>query len=98
MRGDGQRYKLNLKTDTYFDGLLYRVAFATRAGEWQTVRLPFSEFQPSFRGRVVSDAPPLDSSRIASVGLMISDRQAGPFRLEVASISAYPARMIHERP
>ena len=91
-RGDGKRYKLNLKTDASFDGILYRIPFDTREGEWQTVHFPFSEFVANFRGRVVPDAPPLDPERITSIGLLISDKQAGPFRLEIAWLAAYPAR------
>ena len=89
VRGDGRIYKLNLKTDSSFDGILYRSSFVTREGEWQVVRLPFARFQPSFRGRVVPQAPPLDPSRITSFGLLISDKQAGPFRLEIDWIAAY---------
>ncbi|WP_369294113.1 CIA30 family protein [Klebsiella pneumoniae] len=33
--------------------------------------------------------PALDPSRITQVGLMIVDRQAGPFRLEVAWLDAW---------
>ena len=72
-RGDGRRYKLNLKTDSAFDGILYRTPFQTHAGEWQTLRFPFTEFQASFRGRAVPQAPALDPARIASVGVLISD-------------------------
>jgi monofunctional biosynthetic peptidoglycan transglycosylase len=92
VRGDGKRYKLNLKTDSSFDGVLYRVAFDTREGEWQALRFPFSEFRASFRGRAVPEAPPLDPARITTVGLLISDKQEGPFRLEIASIGAYAAQ------
>jgi monofunctional biosynthetic peptidoglycan transglycosylase len=87
--GDGKRYKLNLRTDRALDGVLYRAPFDTRAGQWITIDLPFSEFVPSFRGRVVPDAPTLEPGRVVSLGLLISDRQAGPFRLEIAWIAAY---------
>lgn len=89
VRGDGRRYKINLKTDPLPDGVLYRAVFETREDEWQTLRLPFVKFLPAFRGRIVPEAPPLDPSRVRSLGLMISDRQAGPFRLEIARIAAY---------
>lgn len=89
IRGDGNRYKVNLKHDASFDGVLYRAAFETARGEWQTVRLRFEDFVPTFRGRVIRDAEPLHRERIVSIGLMISDRQAGPFRLEVARIEAF---------
>ena len=89
IRGDDRRYKINLKTDIRADGILYRAIFETREGEWQTLRLPFGEFLPTLRGRVVPEAPPLDLSCVTSLGLMISDRQAGPFRLEITLIGAY---------
>jgi len=87
--GDGHRYKLNLRNDGALDGILYRAAFTPPAGIWREVRLPFREFVPTFRGRLVPDAPPLDLSRITTFGLMISDKQSGTFRLEVDRIEAY---------
>jgi hypothetical protein len=39
---------------------------------------------------VVRDHPPLDPSRIATFGLIIS-RQEGPFRIDIESVGAYPA-------
>jgi monofunctional biosynthetic peptidoglycan transglycosylase len=91
VRGDGKRYKLNLRTSGDFDGVVYQAAFETVAGEWQTVRLPLASFAPRFRGRPVTGT--LDPARVCSLGLLISDRQAGPFRLEVATIraAAHPA-------
>jgi monofunctional biosynthetic peptidoglycan transglycosylase len=89
IRGDGHRFKINLKTDRTFDGLMYRAVFETRAGRWETVEIPFSAFEPTYRGRIVSDAPVLDSSNVTSLGLMISDKQAGPFVLELQWIDAF---------
>ena len=86
LRSDGRRYKVNLGTDAGAGGFLYTSIIETRAGEWQTVGLPFEEFRPTFRGRPVPEAAALDVSRVISLGLMISDRQAGPFRLELAMI------------
>jgi monofunctional biosynthetic peptidoglycan transglycosylase len=97
VRGDGRTYKLNLRADSAFDGIVYRVSFETGEGEWQTLRLPFSEFRASFHGRAVPDAPPLDPGRIVSVGILTSNKQAGPFRLEIAWIAAYAERDQEER-
>ena len=55
---------------------------------WTTIRLPLAEFRPGFRGRAVPDAPPLDPARVRQVGLMIADRQAGPFALAIRSFAA----------
>jgi NADH dehydrogenase [ubiquinone] 1 alpha subcomplex assembly factor 1 len=89
IRGDGRHYKVNLKTDLGADGILYRAIVETRENEWQVPRLPFEEFLPTFRGRFVQQAPRLDPSCVTSLGVMISDRQAGPFCLEIAWIGAY---------
>jgi len=88
VRGDGKRYKLNLRTDDAFDGVSYQAVFEAPGEQWTTVRLPVSGFRPTFRGRVVATAPPLDPARVRQVGLMIADRQAGTFRLAVRSIGA----------
>ena len=87
VRGDGRTYKFGLRTDDAFDGVRYQARFATRAGEWLEVVLPVADFQPTFRGRP-ADAPPLDPARIRGFGLLIADRQAGPFRLAIESIQA----------
>jgi hypothetical protein len=91
VRGDGKRYKFNLKSDAAFDGVQYQAAFDTRAGEWLEVRLPFDAFEPRFRGRPVPGAPPLDPARIVTFGFLVSDRQAGPFALEIDTLSAWTA-------
>jgi hypothetical protein len=83
VRGDGRTYRLRLHNNAGMDGIAYQAGFDTRSGEWQTVTLPFAAFQPTFRGRVPPNAPPLDTRQIEQVGLMIADGQAGPFTLEV---------------
>jgi hypothetical protein len=88
VKGDGKRYKLNLRTSTDFDGVQYQTSFDTVAGDWSAVTLPFADFRPTFRGRPQPQAPALDPAKVVTVGLMIADRQAGPFALEVRSFRA----------
>jgi monofunctional biosynthetic peptidoglycan transglycosylase len=90
VRGDGKRYGFRLRTDASFDGVSYQVQIEPPVGEWTEISAPFTDFIPVYRGRVVRDHPPLDPSRIATFGLIIS-RQEGPFRIDVESVSAYPA-------
>jgi monofunctional biosynthetic peptidoglycan transglycosylase len=87
-RGDGRRYKFTVRTETGFDTPIYQLAFTTKRGEWEEHRLPFKDFVPTFRGRVLTGVPPLDPARVVSVGLLISDKQEGPFQLELAWIKA----------
>lgn len=84
-RAAGQRFKLSLLTDDGFDSLNYQATF-TPSADWQTLSLPLSNFRPSFRGREVPSAPPLNAGRIRQVGLTIAERQAGPFALDIRRI------------
>ena len=83
VRGDGRTYQLRLRTTDSFDGIAYRADFETRDGEWTTTRIPFDQFLPGFRGRTLSDAAPLDTSRIQQLGFMLADKKPGPFSLEI---------------
>ena len=88
VRGDGKRYDFNLRTNVRIMAGSYRVKFETNAGAWQEIYLPFADFEPTSFGRVRKDLPALDSSKIRSFGLLISDKQAGPFALEIEWIKA----------
>lgn len=91
VRGDGRQYKLNLRLESEFDGVVYQSAFDAPAATWTRVRVPFRELEPTFRGRRVLDAPAFDPKRVTSVGLILADERAGPFRLELRRIAAWRA-------
>jgi hypothetical protein len=90
IKGDGRRYTWRLTTDARWRGrqISYWADFNTRDGEWTTVEIPFSRFMPQFRGYQL-DGPALDPARIRGMGLMIYDKQDGPFELHVDSVHAY---------
>lgn len=83
VRGDGRTYQLRLRTNDRFDGIAYRAHFHTRDGEWITTRIPFDDFRPTYRGRILNDAPPLDVSRVYQVAFMLADKRPGAFSLEI---------------
>ena len=87
--GDGKSYKLSVTTEPRFDSVIYRAVFDTRAGTWEELKIPFNQFIPTFRGEIVPEAPELDPSNIVALGLLISQRQKGPFQLKVSFIKAY---------
>ncbi len=98
VKGDGQKYKIFVRTESKWDGVGYAYSFNTIANEWMTIQVPFADLVPIFRAKTVSDAP-LDPTQIRSLQLMLSkfeyDRALNPrfkpglFALEIASISAY---------
>ena len=86
VRGDGKRYKFSIRTGPEFDGISYQAALQPPAGEWTVIRLAAADFIPTWRGRVVDHMPPLDLSCAAQIGLLIADRQLGPFKLDLRAI------------
>jgi NADH dehydrogenase [ubiquinone] 1 alpha subcomplex assembly factor 1 len=89
VRGDGKRYKVRLRTTGAFDGPSYQATIEPAPGEWQEIMIPFREFEPVFRGRRLPDHPPLDPGEVKTIGLLIADKQAGAFRLELEWIAGY---------
>ncbi len=83
-KGDGKRYKLSLYPEPPPGAIRYQGAFYAAAGAWQTHTFLFDQFAPTFRGRRVNDAGPLDPGAVYALSLLIADGQAGPFRLDVA--------------
>jgi monofunctional biosynthetic peptidoglycan transglycosylase len=88
VRGDGKRYALNLRTDVRIRAGSYRVKFDTAADKWLELFLHFADFRATSFGVELTDAPPLNPRKIRSFGLLISDKQAGPFTLDVDWIKA----------
>ena len=86
VRGDGHTYKFTIRTGDGFDGIQYQARFTAPAGAWTEVRLPLESFVATFRGRKVPFAPSLDPARVRALGMMISDKQAGPFELLIDRI------------
>ena len=84
VRGDGRRYQLRLATSARNRGIAvsYGADFIAPAGEWTEVRLRLDSLQPRVRGTLLN-GPPLDPAQIKEVGLLIGDKQEGPFSMDV---------------
>jgi hypothetical protein len=88
VRGDGRRYKLALRIDDGFDGVSYQAAFIAPADAFHVVRLPLVGFAATMRGRVAATAAVLAPAKVRQAGLLIADRQAGPFALDIRWLRA----------
>lgn len=86
VRGDGRTYYANVYIPTRRIAFSYRADFATQRDKWQEIRIPRKEFHATSFGRRVPDAAPLDASNTESLGFLLADKKAGPFKLEVAWI------------
>jgi NADH dehydrogenase [ubiquinone] 1 alpha subcomplex assembly factor 1 len=90
VKGDGRSYEARMESDARF--LRWKVSFAgsfdTVDGQWQEVKIPFESFKGGFRGKDLPKAV-LDPSQIASLGILLADKQEGPFQLEIDWIRTY---------
>lgn len=85
--GDGNNYRLRIRTTTTERNISYNALFATTPGQWQTVYVPYAKMVPTYFGYVM-DVGPLDKANIGSFGFMLSDDQPGEFELYVDWIRA----------
>jgi monofunctional biosynthetic peptidoglycan transglycosylase len=86
IRGDGREYTLNLYPNRSRTAFSYRASVQTKKDEWIEVKVPLDEFEATSFGRVVREAGPVKPEEISSVGFLLGDKKAGPFKLEVESI------------
>jgi len=87
VRGDGREYQFNLYTRRNLGGYSYRQSFKTKKDEWVEVNLPVNKFVATWRGRVFPNEQ-LDPSQVTGLGILLGDKKAGPFKLEIEWIKA----------
>ncbi len=86
VRGDGREYLLNLYLNKPLIAFSYRATVQTKKDEWIEVKVPLDKFEATSFGRVVKDAGPVKPEEVNSLGFMLSDKKAGPFKMEIESI------------
>lgn len=84
-QGDGKRYSLLLRMDSARSAASYQCDFDALGP--QTYRFVAADFQATFRGRIVSAAP-LVFARVVEFGILIADKQEGPFVLQLRHLGA----------
>ena len=85
--GDGNAYRLRIRTSETGNEVSYNGIFETRGDDWQIFYIPFDGMTPTYRGYLV-DFGPLNPATIGSFGFMLSDKQPGEFELQVDWIRA----------
>ena len=92
VRGDGKRYKFNLRMDAVLDGVNYQAVFQPPAGRWVDIVLPLAIFSARYRGNPVPTAPDLQPHQVRQVGWMVADVQTGPFELAIRAVTCLHGR------
>jgi monofunctional biosynthetic peptidoglycan transglycosylase len=89
IKGDGKTYNLSFRQTKYFTGYNYTQKFQTEKDNWQIVKLPFKDFNLKYYGREINNYEPPDKSNIKQISILISDKQQGPFKIEIEWIGLY---------
>jgi transforming growth factor-beta-induced protein len=92
VKGDGRTYKMRFNTDARFRSraVSFSADFKTKKDEWIEVKVPFDRFSGSFRGMSLRKET-FDPGKITRIGLLLGDKKAGPFELQVDWIRTYGA-------
>ncbi len=92
VKGDGRTYKMRFNTDARFRSRVvsFSADFKTKKDEWIEVKVPFDDFSGSFRGMSLKKET-FDPGKIRRIGLILGDKKAGPFELQVDWIRTYGA-------
>ena len=83
VRGDGREYMLNLYPNRQRVAYSYRAAMPTKKDQWIEVKIPLDTFEATSFGRIVTNAGAVKPAEINSIGFMLGDKKAGPFKLEI---------------
>ncbi|MBA6295226.1 CIA30 family protein [Colwellia sp. MB02u-9] len=87
IEGDGLTYQLRLIVNLDGYRMAYKQSFDTVAGQQTQLSFTLADFQASFRGREIPNAPVLTSENIREVGFLVTSKVAGPFSLVITSVS-----------
>ncbi|MBK1791067.1 CIA30 family protein [Persicirhabdus sediminis] len=87
IKGDGRSYYLTCRDSTKSRRAFW-APVQTKPGSWMTIRIPFDEFYATYFGRKVPSRK-LKLDHVCSIGLMLYDKQAGAFSVELDSIKVY---------
>ena len=83
VRGDGREYTLNLYPNRSRTAFAYRATVQTEKDEWIEIRVPLDAFEATSFGQVVKEAGAVEPEEVNSVGFLLGDKKAGPFKMEV---------------
>lgn len=93
IRGDGRPWMVNLREQMEFiqsQDRMYSYFMYTRGGPyWQEVKIPFSKFFFTNKGRIRDAQYQLLLDRISSIGFTLADKVDGPFFLEIDFIGVF---------
>lgn len=84
VQGDGRKYGFVLSTASRFYLPNHKFEFSGKKGEWTTIEMPLKDFHEEVMGRKTGDLIQEETlQRIIRMGIILADKQAGSFKLEI---------------
>jgi hypothetical protein len=83
LKGDGKSYQFRIK-DNSRQRYSYIATFNT-SGDWETIKIPFSEFYPGFRGYKL-EKPNYSGDVMEEIAFLIGNKVKESFALEIDKI------------
>lgn len=80
VKGDGKPYQFRIKANSS-DRHSYVKDFRTTT-DLETIKIPFKEFSPAFRGRNL-DIPNYDGKKMQEIAILIGNKKSQSFKLEI---------------
>lgn len=87
VKGDGLTYQLRIIVNIKGYRLDYKHSFNTVADKRETMTFALADFQATFRGRMLTNAPVLQSEDIYQAGFLVNRKVAGSFSLSVFKLN-----------
>ena len=81
-KGDGNKYKLRLRQDN--KRVSYSCDFITIKNKWTEVDIPIKDFKATWRGYSYPNYSSIETDKINSIGLQISDKQEEILHLKLS--------------
>ena len=89
VKGDGKVYGIRFRTHGEGEDYAYQFKIKTADKEWKEFKMPFDDFEPTFRGNTLKNKPALKSKDINQMGVLISDKQSGDFEFTMDWVKLY---------
>ncbi len=81
VRGDGKYYNFNISSSNFIADPGFQVRFKTKKNTWEEIAIDVDDFSPAFGSRYGKEN--LKMAEIKLMGVLISDKQAGAFNIEI---------------
>ena len=89
-KGDGRVYKLLVKDEATTNSVIdysWQAQILTK-NSYKKNKINLALLKPVYRGQIIKNVPPLDTSKIVELGIQINDKIPGKFEFNLKSITA----------